>query len=188
VARDEPQEAEWRRPDHSGYLVLVKDARSRIAQGVVEKDALRAWLQKRELSLYGVSFEPLPFSNPDQPKPDDASVLLEDNIVRLRASAPVLTAVCAFQEHPHVQYCVVRPEEEGDALRVVSRFDMETALTSQRFPAAFREEGRKAAPAGEVLRAGVRRLSQVWGQVSGTEAASRSEHREEGDGLSSSAA
>lgn len=161
----------------SGYVVLVKDQRSLIAQGVVEKVALREWLQDKEANVYGVSFEPPLYLEPSQPKPLDASSLLEINIVRLRASAPVLTAVCAFQEHPHVRYCVVRPEEEGQPLRVVSRANMEDALTSRRFPAVFREAGRKpSAPPGEVLRNSVRRLSQVFGSAS--EAASLNENQD----------
>lgn len=71
------------------------------------------------------------------------------SVRRLLASAPLLTAVCAFREFPRLRHCVVRRETDGlgaSALSVLSRGRLEAALLAGRFPAAFPDPVATAKP------------------------------------------
>merc|ERR1712039_1090466 len=73
----------------------------------------------------------------------DASELVHENVRRLLASAPVLTAVCAFREYPDLRYCVCRCESNGSGFSVLSRAQLEAALSTGCYAAAFhRDNGR----------------------------------------------
>lgn len=141
-------DAEFSTRERLGMLVLVKDSSKMVAHGVVEKWALRNWLKERQHHLGGISFEPVAADSVADVcglRPLDASSLVETSIVRLQGSAPLLTAVCVFREHP-VRFCVCRigrgvavsAGDEDGVMGVVSRRQLETRMSKPKFTAAFK--------------------------------------------------
>jgi len=133
----------------SEVCVLVKGQNRARVYGVVEKERLLHWLQGHDSVDGPVSDSAIcSFAQTASFRTQslaancletlDASDLVETAFVRFLASAPVLTAVCAFREDQRLRYCVCRDEADGCALSVLSREGLERALTERLSVPTFR--------------------------------------------------
>jgi len=110
--------------------------------GVVERWRLAEWLRSNGQDDAFCSFKVRGEAEPISPStllPLDASGIVVRDFVRFVAHAPVLTAVCAFRLQLGLKYCVCRDETGERPIAVFSREELEEALASGKFTAAFRE-------------------------------------------------
>eukprot|EP00929_Paragymnodinium_shiwhaense_P100703 TRINITY_DN63225_c0_g1_i1.p1 TRINITY_DN63225_c0_g1~~TRINITY_DN63225_c0_g1_i1.p1 ORF type:complete len:824 (+),score=108.28 TRINITY_DN63225_c0_g1_i1:56-2527(+) len=130
-----------RGPLHDRDAIVLTRGRSDVdILGVVQKHSLQKFLDTQcgaedvDVAFHSGAFEE---AADDGRVIVDARSLLTLGIRRLRASAPVLTAICAFRDYPDLEYCVCRDELDGETLSLLSRGGLEHALNSGRFAAAF---------------------------------------------------
>lgn len=140
-------------------LVLTKGPSSRHVYGVVDKAELRQWLVGQsdapDSALCVLVGNDSELQSGDGERLLDARGLVDAGIRRLHASAPVLTAVCAFREYPSLRYCICLKELENDScpasrcgasMGVLSRDRLEHALTRGQFAPAFRSGSHSHSP------------------------------------------
>mmetsp|Transcript_119674 Transcript_119674/g.211506 ORF Transcript_119674/g.211506 Transcript_119674/m.211506 type:complete len:912 (+) Transcript_119674:183-2918(+) len=119
--------------------------------GVVEQARLERWLKQLPQELRSqddvCSFSPtaaveedcciaqLRVSGDWQKEALDASDLVDGNIARLSAHAPLLTAQCVFEQKPSLRYCICVEERDGaSTFSLLSRQAVQDALTDGHFP------------------------------------------------------
>mmetsp|Transcript_77211 Transcript_77211/g.214701 ORF Transcript_77211/g.214701 Transcript_77211/m.214701 type:complete len:880 (-) Transcript_77211:8-2647(-) len=127
-------------------LVLQRGTGQGEICGVVDRGTLGRWLEgcpdadgEGALCAFDAkSVQAIMLGSPGRQPVVDLQELVDSRFRQLLASAPVLTAVCAFREYPDLGYCVCHGEADG-SVSVLSRDGLGRALTDGRFPAAFRD-------------------------------------------------